>query len=218
MYVEKTGSTNEDLLSKSGIGTHLSTGLQTSGRGRKQRQWHSIEGCYAGSWIVAEGVDINPGHLQLSGGLAVLNSLELEQLTLKWPNDILIDGRKICGILAEGKNIKQGMRVVLGIGMNLKTAIHDAEFEVAFLDEICDMEFEEFDSKLHCELASLLEFGEGLPPVRHEDIRNQVLTQMKVLGLPKYNGTVFKDFDLNERGELLLGGEVIDDGEYITWV
>ena len=102
--------------------------------------------------------------------------------------------------------------------MNLKTAIHDAEFEVAFLDEICDMEFEEFDRKLHCELASLLEFGEDLPPVRHEEIRNQVLTQMKALGLPKYNGTVFKDFDLNERGELLLGGEVIDDGEYITWV
>jgi len=217
-YVEKTGSTNEDLLLKSGIGIHLTAGRQTSGRGRKKRLWRSIEGGYAGSWIVAEGVDINPGHLQLSGGLAVLNSLRLKQLTLKWPNDILIDGKKLCGILAEGRNIKQGMRVVLGIGMNLKTAIHDSDLEVAFLDEICEIEFEEFDRRLHCELASLLEFSDDLPPVRLEEIRSQVLEEMKSLGLPKYNGTVFNDFDLNERGELLLGEEVIDDGEYITWV
>ena len=217
-YVEKTGSTNEDLLLKSGIGTHLSTGLQTSGRGRRQRQWTSIEGGYAGSWIVAEGVDIKPGLLQLSGGLAVLNSLGLEKLTLKWPNDILIDGKKLCGILAEGRNIQQGMRVVLGIGMNLKTAIHDSDFEMAFLDEIYEIEFEEFDRRLHCELASLLEFRDDLPPLRHEEIRNQVLEKMKSLGLPRYNGTIFTDFDLNERGELLLGGEAIDDGEYITWV
>ena len=102
--------------------------------------------------------------------------------------------------------------------MNLKTAIHDSDLEVAFLDEIYEIEFEEFDRRLHCELASLLEFSDDLPPVRLGVIRNQVLEEMKSLGLPKYNGTVFKDFDLNERGELLLGEDVIDDGEYITWV
>ena len=216
-YVEKTGSTNDDLLLESGVGSHLSTGLQTSGKGRRKRQWSSIEGGYAGSWIVAEGEEINPGHLQLSGGLAVLNSLQQKELNLKWPNDILIDGRKLCGVLAEGITIQKGMRVVLGIGINLKTATHNSDFDIAFLDEILDIEFEEFDRRLHCELASLLEYREDIPAIRYEEIRKQTLEQMKALGLPKYKETIFTDFDLNERGELLLAGKVIDDGEDITW-
>ena len=65
IFVERTGSTNEDLLNKTGVGTHVSTNWQTAGRGRKKRNWTSIEGSYAGSWIVGEGTDINPGHLPL---------------------------------------------------------------------------------------------------------------------------------------------------------
>ena len=110
------------------------------------------------------------------------------------------------------------MRVVLGIGVNLKTAPHDSYFEIAFLDEICEIEFEEFDRRLHCELASLLEHKEDLPPVRHEEIRKQALEKMKELGLPKYNDTIYKEFDINIRGELVLNGETIDDGEDVTWV
>ena len=40
IFVEKTGSTNDDLLIKSGIGTHIYTPLQTSGKGRRSRKWN----------------------------------------------------------------------------------------------------------------------------------------------------------------------------------
>ena len=72
--------------------------------------------------IVAEDTTINPGLLQLAGGLAVINSIDSEGLTLKWPNDILIGDRKLCGILVEGKTSQDSTKVVLGIGVNLETS------------------------------------------------------------------------------------------------
>lgn len=217
IFVERTGSTNEDLLNKTGVGTHVSTNWQTAGRGRKKRNWTSIEGSYAGSWIVGEGTDINPGHLQLSGGLAVLNSLNQNELILKWPNDIMIDKRKVCGILAEGRTMENGTLVVLGFGLNLKTGNHDIDVEVATLDEIMKIEYEDFDIRLNCELASLIESLDDIPPIRYLEIRNQALAQIKRMGSPKYNGEIYTDFDLNENGELILGPHIVDDGEDVIW-
>ena len=217
IFVERTGSTNEDLLNKTGIGTHISTNWQTAGRGRKKRNWFSIEGAYAGSWIVGEGTDINPGHLQLSGGLAVLNSLNQNELILKWPNDIMIDKRKVCGILAEGRTMENGTLVVLGFGLNLKTGNHDIDVEIATLDEIMKIKYEDFDIRLNCELASLIESLDDIPPIRYLEIRNQALAQIKRMGSPKYNGEIYTDFDLNENGELILGPHIVDDGEEVIW-
>ena len=217
-FVESTGSTNEDLLAKSGVGTHLSSAWQTSGRGRRKRNWSSIEGCYAGSWIVAEGREINPGHLQLSGGLAVLNSLSNEKLVLKWPNDILIDGRKVCGILVEGRTTDEGTRAVLGIGINLKSGNHDVDVAIASLDELILIEHAEIDRRLNCELASLIEYRDDIPPVRHSEVKLQIIEKMKSMGRPQFQGEVYETFSLNDRGELLLGGQTIDDGEEVHWV
>lgn len=217
IFVERTGSTNEDLLNKTGVGTHISTNWQTAGRGRKKRKWSSIEGAYAGSWIVGEGTGINPGHLQLSGGLAVLNSLNRNELILKWPNDIMIEKRKVCGILAEGRTMENGTLVVLGFGLNIKTGNHDIDVEVATLDEIMEIEYEDFDIRLNCELASLIESLDDIPPIRYLEIRNQVLAQIKRMGSPKYNGEIYTDFDLNENGELILGPHIVDDGEDVIW-
>ena len=217
-FVKTTGSTNEDLFSKRGIGTHISTSWQTAGRGRRKRPWHSIEDCYAGSWIVGEGKDINPGHLQLSGGLAVLNSIQNEGLVLKWPNDILIKNRKVCGVLVEGRTIDDGTQAVLGIGINLKSGNNDVDVEIASLDELVSIEHADIDRKIHCELASLIEDSPNLPPLRQEEVKLQIIEEMKSMGCPKYRGKVYENFSLTERGELLLGGEIVDDGEDVQWV
>ena len=217
-YVERTGSTNDDLLAADGnVGTHISSSWQQMGRGRRDRVWESIEGCYAGSWIVALGKDINPGLLQLSGGLAVLKTVGDNRLKLKWPNDILFDNRKLCGILVEGKTTSNITKVVLGIGINLKSTNETQDFEIASLDEIIDVSHSDFDSKLHCNLASLLENGENLPPIDFKKIRDEVLQHMTRYGNPIYNGTKYESFSLNERGELLLGNKTIDDGEDVDW-
>ncbi|MFL2962592.1 MAG: biotin--[acetyl-CoA-carboxylase] ligase [Candidatus Poseidoniaceae archaeon] len=217
-FVESTGSTNDDLLNKSGIGTHISSKFQTAGRGRRERIWDSIDKSYAGSWIVAESNDINPGHLQLSGALAVLNIFKNEQLLLKWPNDILIGKRKLCGILAEGKSNNNSTKVVLGIGINLKKSDPENYAEYSSLDEILEAEHEEIDIALNKELASLLEELPDVPPVRHSEVRKQILDKMHSFGTPVYKGKAYKSFGLNEHGQLVLGDLTIDDGEDIEWI
>ena len=217
-YVEQTGSTNDDLMEISGIGSHISASKQDSGRGRRNRKWHSIEKSYAGSWIIAEGTNINPGLIQLSGGLAVLNSINDSRLKLKWPNDILYEGRKLCGILVEGKSMGEESKAIIGIGINLKGDEKFENFEIASLDEITDISFDEINTKLNIELSSLLEEKEGLPPVDFEDIRKQVHGLMVDYGSPKFEGEIYQTFELNECGELVLDGEIVNDGEDIDWI
>ena len=217
-YVEQTGSTNDDLMEISGIGSHISAAKQDSGRGRRNRKWHSIEESFAGSWIIAEGTNINPGLIQLSGGLAVLNLINDSRLKLKWPNDILYDGRKLCGILVEGKSMGEESKAIIGIGINLKGEERFEDFQIASLDEITDISFDEINSRLNIELSSLLEEKEGIPPVDFEEIRKQVHDLMVDYGRPKFKGEIYQTFELNERGELVLDGEIVTDGEDIDWI
>ena len=219
IFVQKTGSTNDDLFQKSGVGTHISTSLQTEGKGRRNRKWISIDKCYAGSWIVAQDTEINPGLLQLSGGLAVLKAIQDKRLKLKWPNDVLLDNRKLCGVLVEGKTSNNSTKVVLGIGINLHTAskvIDDGE--ISTLSEIRNIDFNQLDRRLDCELASLIEERKDIPRVNYEAIRGEILLHMESLGRPKHSGIIYDNFDLNDKGELVLGDKIIDDGEKIEWI
>lgn len=217
-FVDETGSTNSDLLESGGIGAHLRAGMQLAGKGRRGRGWSSIEGCYAGSWIVAENSDISPGNLQLAGGLAVLDSLQHKSLRLKWPNDILIDARKVCGILAEGRTLGEGTRVVLGIGINLKNGMNDLDIEIASVDELFEIDAASLDIILHAEIASLLEERSDIPALDFQDTRRRVLEHLRKFGCPVFNGVIHDSFDINEDGELVLGdGVIITDGEDIEW-
>ena len=219
IFLESTGSTNDDLFNKSGVGTHIFTPKQTSGKGRRNRKWISIDKSYAGSWIVAEDTTINPGLLQLAGGLAVINSIDSEGLTLKWPNDILIGDRKLCGILVEGKTSQDSTKVVLGIGVNLETSDKMVDGrEISTLQEIIDIDFHHLDRRLNSELVSLIEERHDLPPVNFESIRGKILNHMKPLGKPVHSGITHDNFNINNRGEIVLDGTVINDGEDIYWI
>jgi BirA family biotin operon repressor/biotin-[acetyl-CoA-carboxylase] ligase len=97
---------------------------QTAGRGRLERQWISPKG--AGLYF---SVVLRPRIQQSSWPLitlaaaiavheALLDACSL-RTDIKWPNDILSNGRKLCGILAETVDTAMGRAVVLGIGINL---------------------------------------------------------------------------------------------------
>ena len=97
--------------------------VQEAGRGRQGREWVSRRGNFLGSTIV----ELLPGDppaqsLSLVCGLALIEALDAAMpdlpLLLKWPNDLLLDGRKLAGILLE----RQGDRVVAGFGVNLAAA------------------------------------------------------------------------------------------------
>jgi BirA family biotin operon repressor/biotin-[acetyl-CoA-carboxylase] ligase len=98
-------------------------GEQTAGRGRLDRRWISPAG--AGiylSLVLRPPLDTCWSLLPLMAALAVhdalLNCCGLET-DIKWPNDILAHGRKLCGILAETLETSTGRAVVMGIGINL---------------------------------------------------------------------------------------------------
>lgn len=97
---------------------------QTTGKGRRGRLWVSPYGqnIYYSLLIPLNGAQQIEG-LSLTIGLAILNTLKamgLKQIGLKWPNDILLNNKKICGILLELHGDPAGdCHVVIGIGINV---------------------------------------------------------------------------------------------------
>jgi BirA family biotin operon repressor/biotin-[acetyl-CoA-carboxylase] ligase len=98
---------------------------QTAGRGRLERRWESPKG--AGLYVsilLRPQLDLNVWPLiTLMSALAVLDALARVCdlcADIKWPNDICIGLRKLCGILAETIETKSGMAAIVGMGINLK--------------------------------------------------------------------------------------------------
>lgn len=130
VFVEEIESTNSFLLDKANKfnehGTVLLAENQTKGRGRKEREWISAPGVnLTFSILLNKKGSIPPslGLLNMSVALAVANSIENlhpVKTNLKWPNDVLINGKKVVGILSE--SVTQGNsveKVVIGIGINV---------------------------------------------------------------------------------------------------
>ena len=97
---------------------------QTAGRGRLQRQWFSpyAENIYfSGRWTIGNQKTTNLSGLSLVVGLTVIDMLKsvlgIETIQLKWPNDLLWQQQKLCGILIEFNTQKQQM--IVGIGLNV---------------------------------------------------------------------------------------------------
>lgn len=128
MLVEKdeTGSTNDDArelaLSGAPHGTAVLAARQTQGRGRAGRAWASPEGNLYLSVLLRPRL---PPHkwalLPLAVGSAVVGRLREEgfHADLKWPNDVLLEGRKVGGVLMESR-IGPDPFLVVGLGLNLR--------------------------------------------------------------------------------------------------
>ena len=109
----ETDSTNNRALATSGDGVVIVAESQTAGRGRHGRQWHSAPGL--GLWF-SVGMDGDLPGLTFAAALAVRDALASDvTLRVKWPNDLLLNGKKVCGILVEHRH----GRTALGIGINL---------------------------------------------------------------------------------------------------
>lgn len=92
---------------------------QTGGRGRQGRVWISEKGR---SLVMSFAVRIPAAKLSglsLAAGLAVKECFSLENLKLKWPNDLMLDDQKVGGILTESRSHADRVDVVIGIGLNL---------------------------------------------------------------------------------------------------
>ena len=96
---------------------------QEAGRGRQGRAWQSLHGNFFGSTLVSlRPNDPAAPSLALAAGLALIETIDVAApqsgLMLKWPNDVMLDGAKLAGILLERSND----RIVAGFGVNLAVA------------------------------------------------------------------------------------------------
>ena len=105
---------------------------QTAGRGRRGRRWHSAPGAgltFSLSRSLQRPVREVAG-LSLVAGVAVaraLRALGVAQAALKWPNDLVVNGAKLGGILVETRSQGRATHAVIGIGLNCR---HDAGLEL----------------------------------------------------------------------------------------
>ena len=122
-------STNEKAhsLALQGIqeGTVIIADRQTKGRGRRGRHWHSPEGGLYCSMILRPKIPPNDtGVFEKMAGIVLWETIAYfvpEKTMLKVPNDILIDGRKVAGILIEAKWRKERLdHIIIGIGINCR--------------------------------------------------------------------------------------------------
>lgn len=99
---------------------------QTAGRGRRGRSWQAWPGScltFSALWRFPAGAPV-PAGLSLAAGLAVARALEhlgVGRVALKWPNDVLLGGHKLAGILVELLPARgRAPAAIIGIGLNLR--------------------------------------------------------------------------------------------------
>ncbi len=139
-YTESTGSTNTDLMQADKVadGTVLLANEQVAGKGRLGRQWVSPAGSQLifSVLILPDSLD-HLGTLPLAAGLAVTDSVE--GAVLKWPNDVHIDGKKLCGILAEagpvGEAFKSAPKTEVSKAEINKAEVNKAEINKAEINK-----------------------------------------------------------------------------------
>ena len=150
VYLRQTSSTMDDareLVKRAEIadelhGTVIIADEQTMGRGRFDRSWDS----QAGEDILISAI-VCP-RPSISGQLTIIASLgaalAVETFTgstvqIKWPNDVLVNGKKICGVIAEGSMLADTFAGILGIGLNvnMRNAADDGrDYQVTSIREL----------------------------------------------------------------------------------
>jgi len=169
--LERCTSTNAVLLAEGKPGVLLVAQEQTAGRGRRGKRWYSAPGAGVTFSLSAEITKPEPGLSVLAGVAAAraLRALGVRQVALKWPNDLLVDGAKLGGILVE----MRGRLAVFGFGINCRS---DASLErrlkrpIAALDQFIAVEGSRVIERV---AASLLEAlatlrASGLEPLMRE--------------------------------------------------
>lgn len=152
LYIyNEVSSTNTiaQFLSQNGIGNGsvVVAEKQTAGRGRSGKSWESPLGGVWLSVMLTPDVDYSKIPLiTLATGVAVAKALErigVENPEIKWPNDIMINGKKVCGILTEGvTNFNSIKNVIIGIGIDANLSIEDFPKELQAKTTSLEIELE----------------------------------------------------------------------------
>ena len=179
IVLDEVDSTNTYLLESSfPTGSYAIAKKQTRGRGQRKNNWVHFKGGWCGSWIIPLEAS-SPQVIQAKAALAVIESIaalncnELptfdylamakflqNKISIKWPNDLVIDNKKFSGILCESKTKGEKTVCVVGIGCNLKNengAIESKFPNASSLENLIKISEDQWTKILHASMASKFE-------------------------------------------------------------
>lgn len=194
IYLEATDSTNDIAKEHGKIGTKegllVVAERQNQGRGRRGRNWHSEPGGLYFSLLLRPRLSLmEVSTITLLVAVSIVQVLRSDyQLAaqIKWPNDILVNNRKLCGILTELSADPETINyLVLGIGLNCNTKLNDWPAEI---------------QAIATSLSNLLGHQ-----IQREKLLNQILVQLEANYLAFINNNFAKLLPLARKFSCLLG-------------
>lgn len=212
VHYRQTDSTNERAreLAAAGVphGTLVTAAEQSAGRGRQGRRWTAPPGrALLCSLLIRDP----PRLLPLAAGVAVAE-VAGARARVKWPNDVLVDGLKVAGILVEGR--PQEAWAVLGIGLNVALREEDFPSELAGRAGTLGLEKDAVEPTLERLLQSL----EQWLPAAPEEVLEAVRGRDALLDRPvRWAGGEGRGAGIDAEGRLLVatadGQIALDAGE-----
>ncbi len=213
-YLATTGSTmdvaRDQALAGAANGAVVIAEEQTAGRGRFSRRWVSPAGKNLYLTLILRPEAGRLRSLSVVAPLAVCRAVETQtplRPVIKWPNDVLVGGRKLAGILVEGESSGADLVYALvGIGLNVNDPIEDSE-----LAEIATSVFRERGEETPREtvLAALLNELEdaysAAPDAAYSDWRSRIATLGQSIRLT-FRGESYEGLaeDVDSEGSLIL--------------
>ncbi len=222
LEVDSTNNFAKRIAEEKGThGTLVVAEMQNSGKGRRGRYWDSPKG--TGVWMtLILKPDFNPqkaSMITLIAGLGVAQAIhKLYQVPckIKWPNDIVINGKKVCGILTEvSTEIDAVNNIVVGIGINANTQEFPPELEYA-TSIYREIDQNIYRSELIAQCMKEIEhyYYNFMKTLDLRDVLNEyndllVNKDKDVIILEADSSYVAKAIGINEKGEL---GVITSDG------
>ena len=167
---------------------------QSAGRGRYRRTWVSHHGNFYASFIFSASE--RDSRLSYMVAVAIAETIMSFGVipTIKWPNDILIDGKKVCGVLIE----YAGAFVIVGIGINIKSNPTVAENITTKLENYADVPKAELLNRLMRNLDKWMKTDFAIVRARWMEV---AIALRKIV---KYRGQDVELIEINENGALVL--------------
>lgn len=209
-HVDATGSTNADILADAAH-PHAAVVIadhQNAGRGRMARQWVAPAGSSlslsAGWRVPAERTD-TIWAIPLAVGLALTDVIPGSQL--KWPNDLLLNGKKVCGILCEAETSPEGAYIAIGIGTNI--SLTEEQLPVPHATSLAlegiEVDKETYATQLLDALARRLHQWESALPELLDAYRSRCLTIGKEVSVDTPSGAISgKAIGVDDSGNLVV--------------
>jgi BirA family biotin operon repressor/biotin-[acetyl-CoA-carboxylase] ligase len=220
--VEEVGSTNAAVAERARAGEAAGLVLvaerQSAGRGRLDRSWVSPPraGLTMSVLLRPEVAVAELPWVPLAGGVAVARSLREHagvDAVLKWPNDVLVGGRKLCGLLAE---VPVEGAVVLGIGLNVTTRREELPHDAATSLQLEEAEVLDRDTLLRALLRSLSDVLGDLPAARnsYRALCSTLGTEVRV-ELPDGSEASGVADAVDDQGRLVVAGTAHSAGDVV---